>query len=220
MHILIIEDDLDLGLAMQRALKADGLSSEWVRRIAEAPACLGGELFDCILVDLSLPDGDGMDLLQRWRAARATVPVIIITARAMLEDRLAGLDGGADDFIVKPFATAELVARIRAVTRRSAQQASDVWTIGALEIRPRQHQARLDGQALDLSPREFRLMLELAREPGAVVPKGTLSQRLDPLGDPVDFGAIEVHVFNLRRKIGAARIQTVRGIGYLLAEND
>jgi DNA-binding response OmpR family regulator len=218
MHILIVEDDLDLGLAMQRALKADGLSSEWVRRVGDVPVQLDLSSYDCILVDLSLPDGDGMDLLQRWRNARLAVPVIIITARAMLEDRLAGLDGGADDFIVKPFATAELVARIRAVTRRSAQQASDVWTIGGLEIRPRQHQARLDGLALDLSPREFRLMLELAREPGIVVPKGELAQRLDPLGDPVDFGAIEVHVFNLRRKIGAARIQTVRGIGYLLAE--
>ncbi len=217
MHILIIEDDLDLGLALQRALKADGLSSEWLRRIGDVPVKLDDTGFDCVLLDLCLPDGAGMDLLKRWRGAGMALPVIVITAKAMLEDRLEGLDCGADDFIVKPFATAELVARIRAVLRRYAQQASEVWTVGALEIEPRKYAARLDGVALPLSPREFHLLLELAREPGAVVPKGTLSQRLDPLGDPVDFGAIEVHVSNLRRKIGAERIQTVRGIGYLLA---
>lgn len=217
MHILIIEDDLDLGCALQRALKADGLSSEWIRRVGDAPRTFDGLSFDCVLLDLTLPDGAGMDLLARWRAAGVTLPIIVITAKAMLEDRLAGLDGGADDFVVKPFATAELVSRIRAVLRRSARQATEVWTIGPIEIEPRRHLARLNGIKLELSPREFQLMLELAREPGAVVAKGELSQRLEPLGDPVDFGAVEVHICNLRRKIGVERIQTVRGIGYLLA---
>jgi two-component system response regulator QseB len=213
----MIEDDLDLGLALQRALKAAGLSSEWIRSIAGVAEPFDMQAFDCVLLDLTLPDGMGMDLLKRWRRQGMTVPVIVITAKALLEDRLAGLDEGADDFIVKPFATAELVARVRAVLRRYAQQASNVWSIGALEIEPRKYEARLNGAKLDLSPREFHLILELAREPGIVVPKCDLSQRLEPLGDPVDFGAIEVHVFNLRRKIGAERIQTVRGIGYLLA---
>jgi two-component system response regulator QseB len=217
MHILIIEDDLDLGLALQRSLKADGLSSEWIRRIGDVPHRFDGLEYDCVLLDLGLPDGSGMQLLTRWRQAGVAVPIIVITARAMLEDRLSGLDGGADDFIVKPFATAELVSRIRAVLRRSARQASELWTIGAIEIAPRKYEARLNGVKLDLSPREFHLMLELAREPGAVVPKHALAQRLEPLGDPVDAGTIEVHVSNLRRKIGAERIQTVRGIGYMLA---
>ncbi|SHG40425.1 response regulator transcription factor [Massilia sp. CF038] len=217
MHILIVEDDLDLGLALQRALKADGLSSEWVRRVADAPGSFEGLTFDCVLLDLSLPDGTGMHLLARWRAAGVDIPIILVTAKAMLEDRLAGLDGGADDFVVKPFAMAELVSRIRAVLRRSARQSTEVWTIGAIEIEPRKHLARLNGNKVDLSPREFQLILELAREPGMVVAKGTLSQRLEPLGDPVDFGAVEVHICNLRRKIGVERIQTVRGIGYLLA---
>jgi two-component system response regulator QseB len=214
MHILIIEDDLDLGFALQQALKAEGVSSEWLRRVADAPLPFDEQAYDCVLLDLALPDGTGLDLLARWRRAGVAVPIIIITARAALADRLAGLDGGADDFLVKPFATAELMSRMRAVLRRYARQASEVWTIGALQIEPRAYVARLDGAVLDLSPREFHLMLELAREPGVVVAKGALAQRLEPLGDALDFGAIEVHVSNLRRKIGAERIRTVRGIGY------
>jgi two-component system, OmpR family, response regulator QseB len=215
MHILIIEDDLDLGGALQQALKVEGISSAWVRRTADAPVPLDDAEFDCVLLDLSLPDGAGLDLLRRWRRAGNAVPIIIITARSALDDRLAGLDGGADDFVIKPFDTAELLSRIRAVLRRYARQASEVWTLGALQIEPRAHVARLDGAVLDLSPREFNLLLELAREPGVVVPKGTLAQRLEPLGDALDFGAIEVHVSNLRRKIGPERIRTMRGIGYL-----
>jgi DNA-binding response OmpR family regulator len=217
MHILIIEDDLDLGLALQQALKVEGISSEWVRRTAAAPAPSADVPFDCVLLDLSLPDGAGLDLLRRWRRAGNAVPIIVITARSALEDRLAGLDGGADDFVIKPFDTAELLSRMRAVLRRYARQASEVWTLGALQIEPRAYVARLDGAVLELSPREFHLLLALAREPGVVVPKGALAQRLEPLGDAVDFGALEVHVSNLRRKIGADRIRTVRGIGYLFA---
>ena len=216
MHLLMIEDDLDLGRALQQALKAEGLTSQWLRRTADAPLRLDDPSIDCVLLDLSLPDGSGFELLARWRGAGSQVPIVIITARSALEDTLLGLDGGADDFVVKPFATAELVSRIRAVLRRYAQQASEVWTVGDLQIEPRRHLARLGGVPLELSPREYRLLLELSREAGAVVPKGELSQRLEPLGDPVDFGAIEVHVSNLRRKIGAERIRTVRGVGYML----
>ena len=216
MHLLLIEDDLDLGPALQAALKVEGLSSEWRRRAADAPPRLDDAHFDCVLLDLSLPDGSGFDLLRRWRHAGGQTPVIVITARSALDDRLAGLDGGADDFVVKPFATAELISRIRAVLRRSARQASDSWTLGELVIEPRRHRVQLAGQAVALSQREFQILLELAREPGAVVAKSSLAQRLAPLGDPMDFAAIEVHMSNLRRKIGAERIRTVRGVGYLL----
>lgn len=216
MHILLIEDDLDLGRALQAALKVEGLTSEWLRRAVDAPAAIDATTVDCVLLDLTLPDGSGFELLTYWRAQGAQVPIIVITARSAVEDRLAGLDGGADDFVIKPFATAELMSRIRAVLRRSARQASERWAMGELVIEPRRHSAQRDGEALDLSPREFQLLLELAREPGVVVSKSVLSQRLDPLGEPVDFGAIEVHVFNLRRKIGAELIRTVRGVGYLL----
>jgi two-component system response regulator QseB len=217
MHILLIEDDLDLGRALQSALKVEGLTSEWRRRAADAPAVVDAAAVDCVLLDLTLPDGSGLELLARWRGQDARVPLIVITARSAVEDRLAGLDGGADDFVIKPFATAELISRIRAVLRRTARQASERWTLGELVIEPRRHQALRGGVPLELSPREFQLLLELAREPGAVVAKGVLAQRLAPLGDPIDFSVIEVHISNLRRKIGAELIRTVRGVGYMLA---
>ncbi len=216
MHILMMEDDLDLGRALQAALKLEGISSEWRRRLVDAPQTFADESFDCVLLDLSLPDGDGMALLKHWRRQACAVPVIVITAREGLQDRLAGLDGGADDFLLKPFAPAELVSRMRAVLRRYAKQSSDVWHVNGLEIEPRSHTVRADGETLALSPREFQLLLELAREPGQVVVKGDLARRLEPLGEAVDFGAIEVHVFNLRRKLGAERIKTIRGVGYML----
>ncbi|HTH11983.1 response regulator transcription factor [Acidovorax sp.] len=216
MHILLIEDDLDLGRALQSALKVEGLTSEWLRRAVDAPATVDARTIDCVLLDLTLPDGSGFDLLARWRALGEQVPIIVITARSAVEDRLAGLDGGADDFVIKPFATAELMSRIRAVLRRSARQASERWVLGELVVEPRRHAVQRGGVPLDLSPREFQLLLELAREPGVVVSKSLLSQRLDPLGEPMDFAAIEVHVSNLRRKIGAELIRTVRGVGYLL----
>ncbi len=215
MHLLLIEDDLDLGRALSQALQAEGFSVQWLRRAADAPPSLEDEPVDCVLLDVNLPDGSGLDLLARWRRAEAVTPVILITARSALEDRLTGLDGGADDYVVKPFATRELVSRIHAVRRRYAQQASEAWRFGELVIEPRRHRATLAGAPLELSPREFRLMLELAREPGTVVAKAALAQRLEPLGDAVNFGAIEVHLSNLRRKIGAARIRTVRGVGYM-----
>ena len=216
MHLLLVEDDLDLGAGLQAALRLEGFTSEWLRRAADVPRDLDGALFDCVLLDLSLPDGDGGTLLARWRAAGGAVPVIIITARSALHERLHQLDSGADDFLVKPFATSELLSRIRAVTRRSARQASERWLVGDLAIEPRARSAWLGEQLLDLSPREFQLLIELAREPDAVVAKGGLSFRLEPLGEPVDFAPIEVHVSNLRKKIGAHRIRTVRGVGYQL----
>ena len=215
MHLLLIEDDLDLGRALSQALRSEGFSVEWLRRLRDAQHALDDARVDGVLLDVNLPDGSGLDLLAQWRRQGIAVPVIMITARTALEDRLSGLDGGADDYIVKTFATSELVSRIHAVRRRYAQQASEVWTFGALDIEPRRHGARLAGVELDLSPREFDLLIELAREPGRVVPKAELAQRLEPLGEPVNFSAIEVHLSNLRRKIGPERIRTVRGVGYL-----
>ena len=217
MHLLLIEDDLDLGRALQAALRVEGLSSEWRRRAADAPRLVDASVFDCVLLDLALPDGSGLDLLLRWRREGVQVPVIVITARSAVAERLAGLDGGADDFVVKPFATEELISRIRAVLRRAVRQASERWTLGPLVIEPRRRHVERDGVPLALSPREFQILLELAREPGAVVAKGQLSQRLEPLGEPLDFSALEVHIYNQRRKIGADAIRTVRGVGYLLA---
>jgi two-component system, OmpR family, response regulator QseB len=216
MHLLLIEDDLDLGRALQSALKVEGFSSEWLRRVQDVPRLLPVEQFDAVLLDLSLPDGSGLDLLRHWRGANQSVPVLIITARGEVHDRLMGLDGGADDFLVKPFAMAELVSRIRAVLRRSARQATECWVLGQLTIEPRRRSVELNGFAIDLSPREFQILLELAREPGAVVSKSVLAQKLEPLGEPVEFAALEVHISNLRRKVGSGRIRTLRGVGYML----
>ncbi|NDU87384.1 MAG: response regulator transcription factor [Ferrovum sp.] len=216
MHLLIIEDDLDLGRSLQQCLRAEGLSSEWLRRSADARHVVRQNTYDCILLDLTLPDGSGLDLLRSWRAAGLMIPIIMITARQDLEDRLAGLDGGADDFVLKPFIPIELVSRIRAVIRRYAQQVNNEWGFGNIRIDTRLHLVQVAGQPLELSPREFHILLELVRGGGAVVSKDELSRRLQPLGDPVDFSAIEVHIHNLRRKIGVDVIQTVRGIGYRL----
>jgi DNA-binding response OmpR family regulator len=218
MHLLIVEDDMDLGQALLAALRPEGITATWVRSLNRARPWHGNGSFDCVLLDLTLPDGEGLALLKQWRAGGSTLPVVMITARVGLEDRLQGLHAGADDFIVKPFAVAELIARLWAVTRRSARQCSPLWAVGALRIDPRANQAWLREAALDLTAREFRLLLELARDPGKVVSKSALAQRLDPLGEPLDAATVEVHLSNLRRKIGAELVRTVRGVGYQLLQ--
>ncbi|CAD5367009.1 Swarming motility regulation protein RssB [Rubrivivax sp. A210] len=217
MHLLLIEDDLDLGASLQQALRGTGFSSEWLRTAADAQRFVAAGGHDCVLLDLSLPDGHGLTLLRQWRREGMTLPLIVITASDALADRLAGLDEGADDFLVKPFAVEELVSRVRAVTRRAAQQAASLWTVGTLALDMRSRLCTVDGALVGLSPREFDILAALARAGGAVVPKHRLAQALAPLCEPLDFNAIEVHVHNLRRKVGTARVKTVRGVGYLLA---
>ncbi len=216
MHLLIIEDDMDLGPALLAALKPEGITATWVRTLADARCWQGDISFDCVLLDLTLPDGDGLELLRQWRAAGSALPMVMVTARVGLEERLEGLHAGADDFIVKPFAMAELIARVWAVTRRSARQCHSTWTVGALRIDPRANLAWLNSTALDLTAREFQLLVELARDTTQVVSKSALAQRLEPLGEPLDAANVEVHLSNLRRKIGAERVRTVRGVGYQL----
>jgi two-component system response regulator BasR len=216
MHILLIEDDLDLGQALLQALQQGGFTVQWLRSVAATPPLPDANEVAAVLLDLTLPDGQGMALLRRWRRAGLSLPVIVITARTALQDRLDGLDGGADDYVLKPFDVPELLSRLHAVLRRSARQASEEWSLGALRLAPQRHEAWVGDQPLALSPREFRLLVELAREPGKVVAKNVLAQRLEPLGDALDAATLEVHVSNLRKKIGAERVVTVRGVGYRL----
>jgi len=216
MYVLLIEDDLDLGPALVQALRAEGIGSEWLRTLKDGARFAASNPYDCCLLDLGLPDGRGLDLLRQWRAAGLALPVIVITASAALGDRLAGLDGGADDFLVKPFAIPELAARVRAVTRRAARQASSAWLLGPVRIDEGQRRVWRDGTEAALTPREIDLLLVLARAAGRVVPKHRLARLLSPVGDPVDFAAIEVHVHHLRRKLGEDLIRTVRGVGYRL----
>jgi two-component system, OmpR family, response regulator QseB len=218
MHLLLVEDDLDLGRALQQALRNVGISSEWVRSAQNARRFFESNIYDCVLLDLTLPDGDGLTLLRAWRAAGHKQPLIVITATDSIDERVIGLEVGADDFVVKPFVVEELVARIHAVIRRSAQQASSVWSLGALTLDLPQRVCRISGSPIGLTPREFDVLSVLVRASGAVVTKHRLSQSLAPLDDPVDFNAIEVHICNLRRKLGADWVKTVRGVGYRFVE--
>jgi two-component system response regulator BasR len=218
---LLVEDDLDLGAAVQRALAGFGFTSEWVRDMAAAQALTdAGEAqrFACALLDLGLPDGDGMHLIARWRRRGLALPIIVMTARDDLQLRVSGLDAGADDYVVKPVATQELASRIRAVTRRVGGHSSGVWTMGSMVIDTARRELSLDGEPVALSPKEFAVITELARHAGSVVAKHRLAQAVAPLGEPVDFGALEWHIANLRRKLGEGRIRTVRGVGYSVAE--
>jgi len=217
MHLLIVEDDIELGAALQKALAVHGFTSEWVRRAAEARSfgTDGGE-YGCAVLDLGLPDGDGLEVLRAWRASGFAAAVIVLTARDGVADRVAGLDDGADDYVLKPVAIEELVSRIRAVTRRVGQHTSATWTVGRMCIDTRTREVRVDDEPVELTEREFAITLELARHAGQVVTRNRLTRVVRPLGEPVEANTLEVHVHNLRRKLGAQAIRTVRGVGYSL----
>lgn len=216
MHLLLIEDDLDLGAALLGALRRARFTAEWIRTCHDALSFGTRGAYDCILLDLSLPDGQGLDVLRHWRSHGMKVPVIVLTARSGLDDRLAGLDGGADDYIVKPFAVEELISRIHVVTRRAAHQADSEWRLGLLRIDIARHEVHLDHVPVLLTPAEYDVLLALARAAGTVVAKHRLARTLDPSGESLDFNTIEVHIHHLRKKLGAELIRTVRGVGYLL----
>ncbi|GAA6143223.1 response regulator transcription factor [Hydrogenophaga sp. 5NK40-0174] len=213
MNALLIEDDLDLGQALLGSLPRDGIETVWIRTATDARQH-AIEHMDLVILDLRLPDGDGLALLQEWRANRQTTPVLIITANAELSDRLLGLNLGADDFLVKPFATPELIARAWAIHRRHQRQANAEWRFGRLSIMPKTREVHLDGRDVALSDREFQILLILAGRPEQIVTKSSLGERLSPFGEPASDATIEVHISNLRRKIGTGLIRTVRGVGY------
>lgn len=216
MRVLLLEDDLQLGKALAKALTQEGFAPQWLRRIQEARALLEHEPFAIALLDIGLPDGSGIELLRWLREQHSALPVLLLTARDAVEDRVRGLDAGADDYLPKPFAVSELIARIRALVRRSAGHAAQVWEVGALTIDPTQREVRKNGEPIELSPREFQVLIELARRPGRVVPKQELAHAVFALTEDVESNALEVHVHNLRRKLGEGIIRTVRGVGYLI----
>jgi two-component system response regulator QseB len=220
MHLLLIEDDLDLGAALQAALATQGFTSEWVRNARDARAHTrdGEARYACALLDLGLPDGQGVDLLRAWRNRNLAMPVIVLTANDAVSSRVGSLDAGADDYVIKPVAPEELTARVRAVTRRAAGQSSSRWRVGPLEVDVLRCEVRVDGCAIALSPKEFQIVEQLARHAGEVVPKHRVARALSPLGDPPEFVTLEWHVHNLRRKLGAQSIRTVRGVGYVMGE--
>lgn len=216
MQILLVEDDLSLGRALHEALRQAGHRCTWVRGLEDGWVHLEAEVHAALLLDIQLPDGEGFALLDRLRRRGIATPVLVITARDTLEDCLRGLHGGADDYLVKPFAVSELLARLLAVLRRSASHATNVWEAGPLRLNVEARQAQMDGQDLPLTQREFDTVLELMRQPGKVVQRAVLIRRVwGPQSDLTD-NALDVHMHGLRRKIDPVRVHTVRGVGYAL----
>lgn len=220
MRLLLLEDDLQLGKALQTALTQSEFQSIWVRRVLDAKAMLAAESFAAALLDIGLPDGSGLDVLTWLRANGNNIPVIMLTARDAIDDRVRGLDAGADDYLPKPFAIPELLSRIRALTRRSAGFVEQVWRIGKLSIEPARQRVILDDVLLDLPLREYTLLLELARSAGRFVTRSQLEHVVFNSDATIESNALEVHIHHLRKKLGAERIKTIRGVGYLLEDRD
>src|SRR5687767_4660305 len=205
-----------IGVAAQQGLRQDGCAVDWVRDGGEADAAHDTTEYDVVLHDLGLSRRDGLTLLRAWRARGREEPVLIVTARDAVGDRVAGLDAGADDYLVKPFDLDELAARVRAVTRRRAGRADPVARIGELEIDARARRVRWKGREVALSAREFALLEALAQRPGAYLTRAQLEERLYGWDEAVASNAVEVHIHALRRKLDATVIRNVRGLGYTL----
>ena len=213
MNILLLEDDLAVGRALQLVLQDDGHGVVWVRLASEARQRIGDAGFDAALLDLSLPDGDGLDLLREARANGHTLPVLLITARDSLEQRLAGFDNGADDYLIKPFEIPELLARLRAVVRRAGRGEDARWTCRDLVLDERCMELSRAGAAIALSKTEYTLMRALLRGAGRVVTRTELEDHALPISEGQ---TLDVHMSNLRKKIGDGYIRTVRGVGYMV----
>jgi DNA-binding response OmpR family regulator len=220
MRILIVEDDAQLGDGLLHGLREAGFAADWVRDGAAAERALVAEGFGAVVLDLGLPRVDGREVLRRLRARGDRTPVLVLTSRDALGDRIAGLDDGADDYVVKPVALGELVARLRALARRSGGEAAPRLAVGELQIDPARHQVTFRGHPVELGPREFAVLEELARAAGRVLSRETLEQRLYEWDRALASNAIEVHVHHLRRKLAPGIIRTVRGVGYLMPRPD
>ncbi len=219
MRILIVEDDVQLADALAAGLRQLGHAVDGFGSGEQADAALAGATYDAVVLDLGLPRGDGMAWLRRWRARGQGVPVLILTARDGVEQRVAGLDAGADDYLVKPITIDELSARLRALQRRLSGRAQPVWRHGRLEFDPASRQARWRGAPVELTPRELAVLEVLMADPQRVQSKGALQEKLyDWSGAEPESNSLEVHVHHLRRKLHASVVRTVRGVGYALGE--
>ena len=220
MRVLVVEDDPMIGQAVADGLQGDGYAVDWVRDGAAAELALLHGPYELAVLDLGLPRKDGFDVLKSLRRARIEVPVLIITARDAVQDRIAGLDHGADDYLVKPFDLDELLARARAVVRRRAGRTSPEIAFGALTLDPVRREVSFRGAPVELSAREFAILEALMREPGAVVSRAKLEDSVYGWGEEVGSNSVEVHLHHLRRKLDPALIRNVRGVGYRVARID
>jgi two-component system response regulator QseB len=216
MRLLLVEDDSMIGASVQRGLRQDGHAVDWVRDGDAAELALGNGVYELILLDLGLPRKNGLELLADWRRKDIGLPVLVITARDSVADRVKGLDAGADDYLVKPFDLDELSARVRALMRRKNGRATPVIEAGALSLDPAAHTVTLDGHLVALSKREFSLLHALMKQPGMPLSRTQIEESLYGWGEEIESNAIEVHIHALRRKLGAERIRNVRGVGYMV----
>ena len=216
MRILLAEDDALLGDGLRNGLRQQGFQVDWVRDGLAAERELRSGVYAAAVLDLGLPLVDGMDVLSRVRAERVATPVLVLTARDALPERIRGLDLGADDYVVKPVDLGELAARLRALVRRAHGQPTERLVQGALVLDPAGRSVSLDGRPVTLAPREFDLLHQLMLAAGRVLSREQLEQRLYAWGREVDSNAVEVHIHHLRRKLRPELIQTIRGVGYTL----
>jgi DNA-binding response OmpR family regulator len=214
MRLLLVEDDRMIGESLRSALRGSGYAVDWVRDGRAADAALSSERFDLVLLDLGLPQRDGISVLQALRARGDRTPVIVVTARDTSASRVRGLDEGADDYVVKPFDLDELLARMRAVIRRHAGRAASSLTVDAVTLDPATREVRRDGVPMALSAREYAVLEALMLRPGAILSRAQLEDRLYGWGEELESNAISVYVHQLRRKFGQEFIHTVRGVGY------
>lgn len=220
MRVLLVEDDAMIGEAIREALQDASYAADWVRNGQTALTALGTHHYDLVLLDLGLPGKDGLEVLASLRARDNPVPLLIVTARDGLDDRLRGLDGGADDYVLKPFEMAELLARMRAVLRRKGGNAAPVLGNGIVSLDPATREATVRGGApVQLSNREFSLLQALLIRPGAILSRSDLEDRIYGWGEEVESNAVEFLIHALRRKLGGEVIKNVRGMGWMVSKS-
>lgn len=216
MRILVVEDDALLGDAVQAGLKQSGHAVDWVRDGMQADHALATEAYSAVVLDLGLPRLSGLEVLSRLRRRQSALPVLVLTARDTVEDRILGLDQGADDYLVKPFDMGELNARLRALVRRSGGFANPVLRAGGVELDPAGHRVTYQQETVELAAREFTVLEALMLNVGKVLSRAQLEDKLYAWGQEVESNTVEVHIHHLRRKLYPALIQTIRGVGYLI----
>ena len=216
MRLLLVEDDAMIGETVLHLLRTEHYAVDWVRDGAMADQALRSAEYDLVLLDLGLPKRDGLEVLRALRSRRSSVPVLVATARDSVSDRIAGLDAGADDYVVKPYDTDELLARIRALLRRSAGRGEPAFEHKGVSLNPATHEATLNGQPVQLSAREWAVLEPLIARPGVVLSRLQLEEKLFSWKDDVSSNAVEVYIHGVRKKLGNDIIQTVRGLGYLV----
>lgn len=219
MHILIVEDDRLVGDGLQCGLEALGQTADWVQSAGAAESALNLAAFDAVVLDLGLPDEDGLTALGRWRRQGKDVPVLVLTARDAVPERIQGLNRGADDYLTKPFELEELVARLHSLVRRASGRSSNIMRYGALEFDPTTLEVTLENRPISLSRRELAVLEALMKQPGRVLSSEQLQNFLYGWSEGVESNAVAVHVHNLRGKLGGNIIETVRGLGYRLKES-